>query len=78
MSKAVLLIDMPENCYQCNFCTEGDECLAVGRESIDVDVLKGKPNWCPLEPLPGLMPPEDMFNNGWNAFRFAIGGEEEK
>lgn len=29
MSKAVLVMDMPESCYKCNFCNEDNVCIAM-------------------------------------------------
>lgn len=67
MSKAVLVIDMPESCKDCDFqarnirdnpicilCTES--CLEQFRtkdeyKRIGTD-LRTKPNWCPLRELP--------------------------
>ena len=47
MSKAVLVIDMPEYCYQC-ICFEvealGDFCSHMDREIETYE----KPDWCPL------------------------------
>ena len=68
MSKSVLVIDTPENCYDCPFGTEycGNlEC--EGRcelaDCLDYDVIlmteehydcesKSRPDWCPLKELP--------------------------
>ena len=53
MSKAVLVMDMPEQvCQKCTLCyeTEDDEylCCAVGKLVPDGE----KPDWCPLRELP--------------------------
>lgn len=53
MSKAVLVMDMPEQvCQKCTLCyeTEDDEylCCAVGKLVPDGE----KPDWCPLWELP--------------------------
>ena len=55
MSKAVLVMDMPEQvCYKCSLCYEvlpvGDYymCTALGKEIPDGE----KPDWCPLRELP--------------------------
>lgn len=55
MSKAILVLDMPENCSNCPCLDDCDNCLAVGTSYTDVDVLKEKPEWCPLKPLPEKM-----------------------
>lgn len=66
MSKSVLVIDTPENCYDCRFCYELDEgveaCCSISDDDKDTSLMKkidceygycqGKPDWCPLKPLP--------------------------
>lgn len=68
MSKSVLVIDTPENCYDCPFGTAYcGELEYVGycelADCLDYDVFlmteehydcesKSKPVWCPLKPLP--------------------------
>ena len=42
MSKTVLVIDTPENCYDLILMTE---------EHYDCE-SKSRPDWCPLKPLP--------------------------
>lgn len=71
MSKSVLVIDTPENCYDCPFGTEycgnynyeGNCELAECLENIMALITeehygcksKSKPDWCPLKPLPEKM-----------------------
>lgn len=68
MSKSVLVIDTPENCYGCPFGTEycGNleyEGLCELADCLDCDVIlmteehydcesKSRPDWCPLMDLP--------------------------
>lgn len=68
MSKSVLVIDTPENCYDCPFgtsyCGELEyEGLCELADCLDCDEIliteehydcesKSKPVWCPLKPLP--------------------------
>lgn len=68
MSKSVLVIDTPENCYGCPFGTEYCGNLEYeGRcelaDCLDYNVIlmteehydcesKSRPDWCPLKPLP--------------------------
>lgn len=68
MSKSVLVIDTPENCYDCPFgtayCGEIEyEGLCELADCLDHDVIlmteehydcesKSRPDWCPLKPLP--------------------------
>ena len=91
MKKAVLVIDMPKTCYKCPLCYEQELCICVGdTKPIDVNPAKGKPEWCPLRPLPkkrnhGVFRVKDtgdvikVGSNpvalGWNECLRAIGGE---
>ena len=81
MAKAVLVMDNPESCFECNFLycdgdTNLDSCQA--REEarpVDSETYK-KPDWCPLRELPEKIPElksgyEDLSTSirrvGWNA-----------
>ena len=44
----MLIMDMPETCYECPFLDEADNCLAMGVYYTDVEVVLEKPTWCPL------------------------------
>lgn len=64
--KSVLLIDTPESCLDCQFCYELDEGVeaycSIMNDDEDKSLMKeidcedrycqGKPDWCPLKPLP--------------------------
>ncbi len=76
MNKAILVIDMPDDCFECNFCVElaaQDRCVAAGKSIFTIK----KPKWCPLKPAPDEMYEggtwtadgyvEDGFPSGWNA-----------
>lgn len=75
MSKAILVMDMPENCLNCRFCREIDEgieaCCEIMDEPddntlcrmIDNDYCQSKPNWCPLQD-----PPDEEEYNGCDEF----------
>lgn len=54
MAKAVLIMDMPDDCIMCKFQnTDDDECYATGSEELSLgDFEKTKPDWCPLRELP--------------------------
>lgn len=52
MSKSILVVDTPENCHYCQFCTmEGYYC-----EAISGNICRGeaerRPRWCPLIDMP--------------------------
>lgn len=86
MSKAALVIEMPEKCADCPcktlygdlgyyVCEAGQRC---GKKWGRVD-LNSKPDWCPLVPLPeydteSYFPDEylDGYKSGWNACIDAI------
>lgn len=69
MSKSVLVIDTPENCLDCQLCYELDEGVeaycSISDDDKDASIMKkidceygycqGKPDWCPLKPLPEKM-----------------------
>ena len=55
MSKSVLVIDAPEDCYSCYLRMVSRDlhfCKAKSRRIKDVCT---KPDWCPLNPLPEKM-----------------------
>lgn len=68
MSKSVLVLDTPTNCYDCPFgtgyCSDLEyEGLCELADCLDYDVIlmteehydcesKSRPDWCPLKPLP--------------------------
>lgn len=83
MSKAVLVLDMPKNCAECNQCQYDNE---DGEYSCIPDDFahylssnyvnhscESRPDWCPLKPMPekkeydGLMEFDDIFADGYNA-----------
>lgn len=84
MSKAVLVMDMPECCADCPcsfFEMENPKlnliCGPAGEDANNV----GKPDWCPLHPMPEKTDrrkakTETVGNwiDGWNACIDAIGG----
>lgn len=80
MAKAVLVMDMPESCFGCNFChinSNGgeDRCQALEVSRAVNSETYGKPDWCPLRELPehkltiGAESESDriLMNAGYNA-----------
>ena len=56
MAKAVLVMDMPESCFGCNFmyCDEESDtetCQAM-ETARDIDLIEDRPDWCQLRELP--------------------------
>ena len=49
--KAILVIEMPENCFKCKL-----------QDWVNCRIVKGchtgdtRPNWCPLKPIPSKRP----------------------
>lgn len=70
MSKSVLVMKTPKNCYECPFsCTNGNDTdcgycelemyfvdgeVVINEEYFDFE-SEVKPDWCPLKPLPEKM-----------------------
>ena len=53
MAKAVLVMDMPDDCPMCKFFDSDGQCHAVDAENPwSTDPDKAKPDWCPLRELP--------------------------
>ena len=71
MSKSVLVIDTPENCYSCylrKLIRNWSYC-AVKSERIKDSMVK--PDWCPLKPLPEKMKVTGIYNGEY----FRAGGK---
>lgn len=89
MSKSVLVIDTPENCYDCPFGTAYCGKLEyVGycelADCLDYDVIlmteehydyesESRPEWCPLKPLPEKMT-EAAQADHWNSIKAGWNG----
>ena len=79
MSKAVFVMDMPEDCGDCH-CIKfvNGRFMCHLKDKICGDARK--PDWCPLRPIPDKKPTYLVINNehgyceGWNACIDAIGG----
>jgi len=49
--KGIIVVNMPERCWDCNFFTDDCSCLARGVLTIDVDEMETRPEWCPIRPI---------------------------
>ena len=102
MSKSALVLKTPENCLDCQFCYELDEgveaCCSIMDDGKDKSLMKeidredgycqGKPDWCPLKPLPekkeyivpidNVESQKDIIAVGWNACINGIAGESKE
>ena len=81
MPKAVLIMDMPESCGECNFNDFGANglltCICIDDYmELEDDMDTCRPDWCPLRELPEKIPElkagyEDISTSirrvGWNA-----------
>ena len=78
MAKAVLIMNMPESCFGCNFLycdgdTNLDSCQAREKARPVDSATYEKPDWCPLRELPEKRERgvgehgERMFRAGFNA-----------
>ena len=78
--KAMLVIDMPNDCYDCPcYYEDRDMCEAFNKKA---KADSGRPSWCPIKPLPHSKQMEnrwfsDDYSKGWNACLDEIVGETE-
>lgn len=81
MSKAVLVIDMPDSCKDCDIMFKGDYsdwCPWKDARTDVYDYIKNntKPDWCPLKELPTKIEAlKDDWSDGYNA---CLEGIEER
>ena len=88
MSKAVLVIDIPETCNECLLCPDDGYCRAKiekGRYKFCTARYTEKAAWCPLRELPEKIQEKAVdkyefgiigkgFEQGWNACITTITG----
>ena len=78
MSKAILVVDMPESCDMCNFAEMVNRkmyCLVPGCGKLAEDYIVCRPDWCPLRELPEEKESDPVMDcdidfgiaEGWNA-----------
>lgn len=96
MKKSVFVMETPETCCDCHFCYELNEGIEafcyVANSDTNKTLIKeidckggycnGKPDWCPLRPLPEKIEVGDVdnihnFNRavGWNTCLDEVTGE---
>lgn len=73
MSKAILIIDMPEKCGDCKFHRVGncgyEDCFLT-RKSVFSENKSEREDWCPLKEIPCKMIKENKYDDyadGYNA-----------
>ena len=82
MSKSVLVIDTPENCYSC--CLRHEPIRNLPFCAVKLKGIKDssvKPDWCPLRPLPEKNKAQKVasgyehgYEDGWNKCLAEISG----
>ena len=83
--KAILVIDMPKDCWDCHLVDEWENCNAIKMTSERYGVSvkqydKERASWCPLRPLPHKLQADwytDGYKEGFNACLEEITGETE-
>ena len=84
--KAILVIDMPKGCCECNCAIDLCHGTIPSKEWYNK-----RPSWCPLRPMPNDYPPYektrkqdfyteeefDAYEKGWNDCIDSILGETE-
>ena len=73
MSKAILLIDMPDNCSKCSLVNK-HVCFITDKFIANYYGMPFRPNWCPLVKLPERSNTGKSdyyqwgdYEDGWNA-----------
>ena len=90
MSKAILVMDMPDSCLGCNFLycdaeNNSESCQAREKSRIVDLENEDKPDWCPLREMPEKKKTSGTeseteriyMNCGWNDCIDAIGGGDD-
>lgn len=81
--KAILMIDLPKDCWDCHLVDEWENCNAIKVTSNKYGMSikqygKERPSWCPLRPLPQRYDEGAMREQkGWNRCLDEILGETE-
>lgn len=93
MEKAILVIEIPEKCLDCNLCfldMDGSISCYYNKREIcsNVGENNSRPNWCPLKSLPerkeyiipidNVESQKDIIAVGWNACLREIVGRNKK
>lgn len=87
MSKGIIALDMPDKCVECTMCYHAEDMsmgnltyrrlyrCRIEPENLEdpylQTIFRGKPDWCPIKPLPGKAHHEEYCDNGrydkgWN------------
>ena len=81
--KAILVMEMPENCLECPLLNGSDECVVQDEDAnFAADTMSELRNSCPLAPMPErkiAVPGYEahIASKGWNACLDAIERREK-
>lgn len=66
MSKAILVMDMPESCLKCPMINGVDECILQSEDmNFNADTWEDLRNGCPLRELPQKYDKDDSGYDEW-------------
>ena len=79
MDKAILVIDMPKSCKECDIMFKDEYCEECSYDSPEPNGVyeyvqnETKPDWCPLRKIPEKLEGNDLiyyklgkYKDGWN------------
>ena len=76
--KAILVMEMPENCLECPLSNGSDECVVQDEDTnFAADTMSELRDGCPLVPMPERKIAVPGYAKGWNACLDAIEGREK-
>ena len=56
MSKGIIVVDVPENCMECEYRLTNGYCIPSRKDIFKFALSKQKPDWCPIQPMPEKKP----------------------
>ena len=79
MVKGIIVVDIPTNCYNCLLkkkpsgmsFPEDTICLPMCRSIYEYkpnNVNGGKPDWCPIKPIPPKQNNDNLYDDFYNGF----------
>ena len=70
--KFVLVINAPDNCYECPCSNEGCYLCQISRRQLEDDFQDRRPDWCTLKSLPEWkdVPEYLKTNRDWEAWGY--------
>lgn len=89
MSKGIIVVDIPENCLNCDLRSATGYCLPGHKDILEMAMNRSKPKDCPIKhfpkkKLPRKLTPSPMvedyytaYDQGWNDCLSKMIGESE-